>query len=278
MRTKNILIKWSSLGALLIVINFFSCNHTIENKIPDNQSYNSLLMAVSWYQHSSEMTALYYQGFNIAKLRLDEAIKTKTSAKPLAVVVDIDETMLDNSPFETLLLNQSYKLSDWYKWTSKASAKALPGALEFANYAQSQKVEIFYITNRDDNERAGTLKNLENQGFPNSDEKHLFTKSDLSESTGNTSSKEGRRNKVAGNFEIALLIGDNLNDFSGLFEDRKINYGKEAVEKNKDMFGKKFIILPNPMYGAWEKPLYDYKDKLSETEKIQLIKSKLKTE
>jgi predicted secreted acid phosphatase len=72
-----------------------------------------------------------------------------------------------------------------------------------------------------------------------------------------------------------LLIGDNLNDFSGAFEDRSINNGKAAVVENRDQFGAKFIVLPNPMYGAWEKPLYDYREGLSDEEKTLLLKSKL---
>jgi 5'-nucleotidase (lipoprotein e(P4) family) len=183
--------------------------------------------------------------------------------------------MLDNSPFETAVINSDDSLSVWYNWTTKARAKALPGALEFARYAQSKGIEIFYITNRDNNERISTLKNLQAEGFPFADEDHLLTKSDLSFITGNTSSKAGRRAKVAENHEIFLLIGDNLNDFSELFEDRSYNDGKASVEKNREQFGKKFIILPNPMYGAWEKPLYNYREGLNDDEKTQLLKGKL---
>jgi 5'-nucleotidase (lipoprotein e(P4) family) len=92
---------------------------------------------------------------------------------------------------------------------------------------------------------------------------------------GNTSSKTGRRTKVAENHEIILLIGDNLNDFSDVFEDRSTNNGKDAVAINQLQFGQKFIILPNPMYGAWEKPLLNYKDGLNDEEKTQLLKAKL---
>jgi 5'-nucleotidase (lipoprotein e(P4) family) len=199
----------------------------------------------------------------------------KTQNKPLAVVVDIDETMLDNSPFETALIDSAGNLSKWHNWTSKASARALPGALEFALYSQGKGVEIFYITNRDDNERTATLINLQKEGFPYANEDHLLTRSDLNYATGNTSSKSGRRAKVAENHTIVLLIGDNLNDFSEIFEDRSHNDGKEAVEKNREQFGKLFIVLPNPMYGAWEKPLYNYKDGLSEEQKTLMLKEKL---
>lgn len=254
------------------------CISTLNAQVSGSSDRDKLLMSVSWYQQSAEMTALYYQGFNIARQRLDEAVSANKTGKPLAVVVDIDETMLNNSPFEATLIKNDDNLSGWYDWTQKASAKALPGALEFANYSKEMKVDIFYITNRDDNERTVTLKNLREEGFPYATEDHLLTKSDLSYSSGNTSSKTGRRAKVAENHSIILLIGDNLNDFSEIFEDRNADKAKDAVQKNQELFGQKFIILPNPMYGAWEKPLYDYKEGISDADKTLLLKSKLKTQ
>jgi len=239
---------------------------------------DKLLMSVAWFQNAPEMTALYYQGFNLARERLDEYIAANKQSKPLAVVVDIDETMLDNSAYEVSLINYDDDQTGWYNWTTKAKAKALPGALEFAKYAESRQVQIFYITNRDNNEHAATVQNLKNEGFPFATDDHVLTKSDLSYSSGNTSSKAGRRAKVSESHEIVLLIGDNLNDFSEVFEDRKINNGKDAADKNRELFGHKFIILPNPMYGAWEKPLYDYRNDLNNEEQTRLLKSKLKTE
>ena len=267
-------MKLRIYSVVLLSAVLFSCGST-QKATTSAGSQDKLLMAVAWYQHSAEMAALYYQGFNIAQQRLDQAVDTNRAGKKLAVVVDIDETMLDNSPFEATLINNADFREGWYNWTSKASAKALPGALEFAQYVQSKQVEIFYITNRDDNERSVTLKNLQNQNFPFATEDHLLTRSDLSYSTGNTSSKAGRRAKVAESHEIILLIGDNLNDFSELFEARDSNNGKQAVYENREQFGRKFIVLPNPMYGAWEKPLYDYKEGLSDAEKSLLLKAKL---
>jgi 5'-nucleotidase (lipoprotein e(P4) family) len=271
-------MKSTAYSIILAAALLFSCQTTKNNTISVPTHHDKLLISVAWFQNSAEMTALYYQGYNIAQQRLNEAIAANKQTKPLVVVVDIDETMLDNSPFEASLINNADQLSTWYKWTAKASAIALPGALEFTKYAQSKNVEIFYITNRDDNERAVTLKNLAEVGFPFASEDHLLTKSDLSYSTGNTSSKVGRRAKVSENHEIVLFIGDNLNDFSGEFEDRSVNNGKEAVIKNREQFGQKFIVLPNPMYGAWEKPLYDYRDGLGDEEKSKLLKAKLRNE
>ncbi len=263
---------------LPLILLLSSCHPSQKATLAPAGSHDKLLMAVAWYQNAPEMTALYYQGFNLAHERLDAAIAANNQSKPLAVVVDIDETMLDNSPFEVTLINNDDFQQGWYNWTAKASAKALPGALEFAKYAESRQVQIFYITNRDDNEHAATVQNLKNEGFPYATDDHVLTKSDLSYSSGNTSSKVSRRAKVSENHEIVLLIGDNLNDFSEVFEDRKINNGKAAVEQNRALFGTKFIILPNPMYGAWEKPLFDYRNDLNNEEQTRLLKLKLRTE
>lgn len=269
------MIKRISIAGILLSLILFSCSPIKE---ASNQATDShqLLTAVSWYQHSSEMAALFHQGFNIAKLRLDEALNSHQGGKPLAVIVDVDETMLDNSPFETWLINSGDFGTGWKEWTESASAKPVPGALAFAKYAESKNVEIFYITNRIDTHKGFTIKNLLAEGFPYADEIHVFTKSDLSESTGTTGSKEPRRKKVEQTHEIVLLIGDNLNDLAEVFEDRRVNGGREAVEKNRELFGEKFIVLPNPMYGAWEKPLYDNKNGITDKEKARLMKSKLK--
>jgi 5'-nucleotidase (lipoprotein e(P4) family) len=268
-------MKLKIYSATLLVVLLTSSLFAQKTTVSANNSSDKLIVAVSWYQHSAEMRALYYQGFNIARQRLDEAIAANTKKQPLAVIVDIDETMLDNSPFESMVIDSADNLSGWKHWTSMATAMALPGALEFALYSQGKEVEIFYITNRDDNERAATLINLQKEGFPYATEDHLLTRSDLNYATGNTSSKAGRRAKVAENHKIVLLIGDNLNDFSEIFEDRSRHDGKEAVEKNREQFGQLFIVLPNPMYGAWEKPLYNYKDGLSEEQKTLMLKEKL---
>jgi len=267
-RSKSLLAGLLLLPALLL--------GTARGYSQEPASYDRLITAVSWYQNSAEMVALYHQGFNIARERMDAVLAKGPGEKPYAVVVDIDETMLDNSPYETTLITSGDSRDGWTGWTAKASALALPGALEFALDAQKKGVEIFYITNRDDLEREATLANLLSTGFPYATEDHLLTRSDTAYSTGNTSSKVGRRLKVEATHQIILLIGDNLNDFAGVFEDRSINYGKDAVEANKEKFGYLFIVLPNPMYGAWEKPILDYQHNLSEKEKTAKMREKLR--
>lgn len=217
-------------------------------------------MAVAWQQHSGEYRALCFQAYNFARLSLTEQLKSADTIKPKCVVVDIDETVLDNSPFQGYELKNgvSYDLKDWALWTGKAAADTVPGALNFLKYAGSQKVETFYVSNRSEAEYKATLKNLQHFGFPDADEAHLMVKS-------TTSDKEPRRQKIMEKYTILLLCGDNLSDFSNVFY-REGKDTKAEVEKAMEEFGTHFIVLPNPMYGDWEKLLYKG-EHLNEVEK-----------
>ncbi|MBU0763525.1 MAG: 5'-nucleotidase, lipoprotein e(P4) family [Bacteroidetes bacterium] len=229
-----------------------------------------LEMAVLWYQRSAEMRAISYQTYNIARLLLDEKLKTIPDTVRPAVVVDVDETVLNNSPFEALLLKtgKKYNQEDWKLWIEKAEANPLPGSVEFLNYAISKEVEVFYISNRKDISLGQTLHNLKKFGFPNTENKYLLFRE-------NDFSKEPRRKKVAEEYEILLFIGDNLADFTELYENRGTDLGFDVVDKHSGDFGSRFLIMPNPIYGDWEKAIYNYRKDLSEEERAKLRRSAL---
>lgn len=245
MKIKFLLLTTS---AFLVLI---SCKTKTGN---ENFNQDHLIYATIWYQNSPEMKALYYQGFNIAGERMKQLSKTKTP-KPKAVVVDIDETMLNNVPFQAqeIIDNKEFSSEFWNEWSQLARAEATPGAIEFSKLCDSLGIPIFYISNRRVNEFDATLRNLDSLGF-------AFAKPEFIILRDNESSKKTRREKVMENYEIVLLIGDNLNDFSEVFEDRSDNWGIPTVEKFKNEFGNRFIILPNPMYGDWEKNIYPKRD------------------
>jgi 5'-nucleotidase (lipoprotein e(P4) family) len=219
-----------------------------QSSAPDSEQ---MIMATLWYQHSAEARALYYQAYNLAKLRVEQALDTLPEGISLAVVADIDETILDNSPSEgkNILDGKSYSPARWKDWTEQRSAKALPGSLEFARFLSKVGVDLYYISNRSTDELDATLDNLQRLSFPFADKEHILLKSDQSDKTA-------RRQLVMENNIIILLLGDNLNDFSNVFEDRTENYGFNMVDKLSDEFGKRFIVFPNPLYGSWTKPVY----------------------
>jgi 5'-nucleotidase (lipoprotein e(P4) family) len=229
-----------------------------------------LVMANLWMQASAEFKALSYQAFNLAQMRFDHFVSTHKGDKKIAIVVDADETIIDNSPYEAWLVgrNEGYSGKTWGEWMNAAEAKALPGAVEFLNYAANKGAEVFYITNRKMVGLEGTRKNLAELGFPDVDDAHLMLRT-------TTSDKEARRLKVAEKYDIALFMGDNLNDFSSAFKTKSLTESYAAVEKNKALFGTKFIMLPNPTYGDWEGKVYDGNWGASAAEKDKMRKAHL---
>jgi len=229
-----------------------------------------LVMATVWMQSSAEFRALSYQAFNLATMNLDAFLHSYTGSKPVAVIVDADETVIDNSAYEAFLIGQDFGYSSktWTPWMAAAEAKAMPGAKEFLNYAAAKGVEIFYVTNRKMVGYDGTKKNLAELGFPNVDEKHLLLRTDSSD-------KQARRDIVAKDYEIAFLMGDNLNDFSSVFAKKSVEERFVEADKVKVQWGNKFIMLPNPTYGEWEGSVYQGNWGASAAEKDQMRKSYL---
>lgn len=242
----------------------------------DQASYDTkdlneqLVMANLWVQASAEYKAMSYQAFNLAKMQLDHYLAHHKGKKRVAVVVDADETILDNSAYESWLVgkNQSYSSKTWGEWMDAAQAKAIPGSVAFLNYASKKGVGVFYITNRKESGRTGTMKNLQDLGFPQVSTSHVLLRE-------TTSDKEPRRQEVEKNYDIALLMGDNLNDFAKEFKTKSLEESYAAVEKDKDLFGTKFILLPNPTYGDWEGKVYNNNWGASAAEKDKMRKDHL---
>jgi 5'-nucleotidase (lipoprotein e(P4) family) len=133
-------------------------------------------------------------------------------------------------------------------------------------------VTVFYITNRNDVQKAGTATNLKKLGFPNVSDQTLLVQTDPK-----ISSKEPRRQSVGAKYRIVLLMGDDLNDFSDVFEKSKTVEGRvAAADHYQEEFGRRFIMLPNPMYGNWESAIYGYNFKLTEAEKAEKRRSLIK--
>lgn len=226
--------------------------------------------AVLYFQTAAENRALAYQAFNLARLRLDENRKN-CKKSPCAVVVDVDETVLDNSPNQAwqIKYRRSFNQADWLDWVKREEAKPIAGAIEFLRYAANNRIRVFYVTNRREEERTATVNNLKKAGFPDVSDETVMLRAE-------TSSKEPRRQAIAQKHRIVLLIGDNLNDLAQVFERKSISDRFAAVEKLKNEFGNRFIVLPNPMYGEWESAVYDYKP-LDEQQKAEARRQKMQS-
>ncbi|MBC8384535.1 MAG: 5'-nucleotidase, lipoprotein e(P4) family [Candidatus Cloacimonetes bacterium] len=225
------------------------------------------LTSVLWQQTSAEYRALCYQAYNLAEMRTREH---QENASEKAIVIDIDETVLDNSPYRAeRIKNDEFDDSFWV-WVKFEKAEAVPGALEFLQKADSLGFQIFYITNRDEKYREFTANNLSKLGFPQVDKDHLLMRQNK------VSDKTGRRNSIAEKYEIILLIGDNLLDFSQVFFGKDISDRKILADEYKNDFGKIFIVLPNPVHGRWKKMFYHRNDKISDEEKRNRLINGLK--
>lgn len=230
--------------------------------------------AILWQQTSGEYRALAYQAFHLAQVMFDQDLRQqRRNRRARAVVVDVDETVLDNSRFqaELVLKEQPYDQQGWHSWCERAEATAIPGAVEFLQYATRRGARIFYVTNRRTTEKPCTVKNLQRMGFPG-----VRTETVMVREEGTSASKESRRQLIATRYRIVLLMGDNLNDFSDLFAGKGIPDRAAAVDQSRAQFGTRFIVLPNPMYGDWENSVYDNKPGLSDAEKRARRRAALK--
>jgi len=239
----------------------FVCNTIIAQVDTAKTSVKEL--PVLFQQTAAEYRALCYQAFNMAQLRIDQIPKRKLRKEKLAIITDLDETILDNSYSEAQLIKEGKEFSPqaWKKWTNQSAATAVPGAVEFLQNAKKKGISIYYISNRDSTEINSTLINLQKLQLPDADTAHMLflTK---------TSSKEERRLAVGATHTVIMLIGDNLNDFTKAFEKGSIAQRFTETDKEQAEWGRKFIVLPNATYGEWENAVYEYQRGLTPGQKV----------
>ena len=223
-----------------------------------------LLQGVLWLQTAAEARASAMQTYNSARLALDRALADPqwtaaleqkgdlTGLRP-AVILDIDETVLDNTAFEARLVRSggAYTPERWAAWVEEQNAPAIPGALDFVRYAESKGVRVFYLSNRTVEEEPATRRNLQRAGFLL--EESLDTVLTKGED-GAPSEKAGRREKIAANHRILLMIGDDLGDF---LPGVKTTVEKRAALANSQAswWGTRWFVVSNPMYGSWERTI-----------------------
>lgn len=251
----NQMRKFSKAVILAIAVAFVFCipipAESDEYEVSDLNE--QLVMSALWYQTSAEMRAISYQTFNFAKILFEKDLASGIAGKKRAVVVDIGDVILDNSPYEAGLVGNDFDYSvGWKEWIAAAKSKALPGSLDFCKYVVSKGGDVFYITNRKAEFREGTMRNMQVFGFPNVDDAHVLMRD-------KDRSKSSRRAIVMQNHRIVLLIGDSLNDFEDEYSGKNPRKRASAVDKFRAKFGSRFLLLPNPMYGDWEGSAYGFK-------------------
>lgn len=233
---------------------------------------NDNLNATLWMQRAVEYRGTAESVYRGAMARLDEALKDPTwdalppdertvpaSGLPPAVIVDVDETVLDNSPYQARLVRDGaqYDEVSWDAWVREQKARPVPGALEFARYASARGVTIVYISNRAEHLGAPTLANLRAVGFPAKDDSVFLGLGTFVEGCEQEGSEKRCRRELAGRrYRILMQFGDQLGDFAQIVantpQDRAALYDRHAA-----WFGQRWWVLPNPSYGSWEPALFN---------------------
>jgi acid phosphatase len=240
------------------------------------------LQATLWVQNAAEYDALAQQAYASAEYYLEDALsdsqwtasteqaEMNVTNLPAAVVLDIDETVLDNSAFQARMIEQGSEFNpqEWTLWVKEAKATEVPGAVQFTNRAAQMGIEVIYLSNRDAATEAETRENLRALGYPvaESDDAVLLQ----NEKPDWTSAKTERRAFIASQYRILMLFGDDLNDFI---------YAKEMSEQERDQlttiygdyWGKRWFILPNPVYGSWVDAMLEFENGLTEEERRAIL-------
>ena len=247
------------------------------------------LNATLWVQTAAEYYGAAMQSYALAERMLEEGLADPGwsasleqlsdggfAERPPAVILDVDETVLDNSAFQARLIEDGgeYSTAIWNDWVREEKATPLPGALEFTLEAASRGVAVYYVTNRRAVVEEATRANLARYGFPLSEaEDRLLTRGEIDD----LGDKTARRRHVAERYRILLLIGDNLGDFASEV-DVGVDERAAIATDHAAFWGRRWIVLPNPQYGSWEGALFGFDYALDPARRLALKRSMLETE
>ena len=259
----------------------------------DGLAPNDNLNAVAWLQTSVEARLLYEQAYRTATDRLAAALRDKkwdalpkeertnkyARLKP-AVILDVDETLLDNSPYQARLIRdgRDYDEASWTDWVHERAARALPGSLAFAKAAAKKGIRVIYLSNRSQDLNADTLANLRALGFPVADDSvFLGLGTFVKDCEQNGSEKTCRRQLIGRNYRVLMQFGDQLGDFVQVLANTPD--GRAAtIAPYAGWIGERWFVLPNPTYGSWEPALFNNDWSLPSAErrrlKIQALRTK----
>ena len=258
-----------------------TANHTVTNNVVTNdvaaqealkqkQQYqaDTETMGLLWMRTSAEYRALAYQGYNVAINAVKMAVTDPShQRKPLAIVLDADETVVDNTKLmgESIVNgNGRFDAPWWRQAVHQGKSQAMPGAVEFLNEVHKQGVEIFYVSNRyAPVNYDATVQNFKALGFPSVDKDHvlLFEKD---------SDKQPRFDMIAKKYAVVVYMGDNAGDFPIGTKGKTLAERNGIIDAHKEDFGTTFVVFPNPAYGSWVSALAKGYQNLSPEEQKQI--------
>lgn len=241
-----------------------------------NLETHEQLDSALWVATSGEYYACARQTFNMAGEKLDLALRDKTwtasteqfasgkySDLPPAVMVNLDETVLNNSPYQARLILQlgQYDYGSFEQWRKEARCSAVPGAKQFLDRAKQLHVAIIYVCPVGQELRDATLRNLQRVTFPyDPDQDQLLLEGEWP--------NHDKREQVAKKHRILLIISDYLGDFMhDTAKDPAVR--REMAARYAENWGLKWFLVPNPMYGHWEYAFQHYNYDLDRSSRNQ---------
>jgi 5'-nucleotidase (lipoprotein e(P4) family) len=224
---------------------------------------HDILEAALWMQRSVEYKGNALSIYALARLRLDQALADKTwTAAPVeqkgefgnlppAIVLDLDETAIDNSLYQVwnIKSGKGFSLKTWNEFCAAQVSRAVPGAVEFTKYADSKGVKVFYVSNRDVTTEKDTRENMQKLGFPMGGNVDTFLMQNEKPDWG--SKKGTRRAVIAKDYRILLEFGDNFGDFDDRYASSEADRLK-FFEENKARWGREWLVIANPTYGSFD--------------------------
>ena len=252
------------------------------------------LDALLWLQTSAEFIAITRQTFRLAEMNLGSALVDPTwsacleqqrmfakqpgamAALPPAVILDVDETVLDNSAYQARLIanGEEFDPKTWNLFVQEESGIAVPGAVDFIEACRAARVTVLYVTNREYEVEYATRRNLVKTGLlQENDPDVLLTKNERQQWT---SDKKSRRTHLASQYRILMILGDDLNDFVSLGKKPTPEKRRKTATRYSDRWGRQWMALPNPNYGGWERSLYQWEDRAAREAKLKLKRSNLR--
>lgn len=231
------------------------------------------LDGVLWMQTSAEYEASTHQSFNVAKMNINKALNDKTWSAaleqsgnyqdlPPAVIMDVDETVLDNSVYEAQLVKMglSFDWGTWKPWVLAAKATAIPGARPFVDSLRNAGIGVFYISNRSQTLCDATVINIKKVLDEAVQASEVLCKVGKG---AESFDKSKRRAQVAKDYRVLMLLGDDYNDFVSMGHASPEERAQEA-RAYQSRWGRQWIVIANPVYGNWEKVLYRHDTSLSD--------------
>lgn len=264
-----------SAGLLIVALMLAGCRATAPvapgpaiDTVPADDNLNAVL----WMQSSAEYQASSISVYRGATAQLDAALADPdwdallpaerdrpAAGLPPAIVMDVDETVLDNSPYQARQVRDGSEYSDasWDAWVAERAATPVPGVQDFARAATAKGITILYLTNRTVAQREDTLANLRAHGLPVKDDSVFLGKGmAVADCPGTGSDKTCRRRLVSRQYRVLLQVGDQLSDFAAV-SPNSTAARQQLLDRQRGWFGQRWWMLPNPSYGGWEAAAFD---------------------